>query len=381
MTQHDIAVLGCESYNRESVEYSVQRALDLSGGPGEIVGKGRSVFIKVNALRPSPPEKGITTHPEVVRALVRQLQPVAGEIIIGDSPGGPFRPSLLKRTYEKCGFTRVAEETGALLGLNTSVKQVTVPDARKVKSIAICEAMLEADHLISVSKFKTHMLVNITAAAKNLYGAVPGMMKVTYHSRFPRAEDFADLLVDVLLAAGPCFHLVDAVVGMDGNGPSRGDIKKMGIIAAGRDALALDTVMMDLVGLAPRINRVLDAAAGRGLCPEGSSLIKTVGDDVGSLAVEGFRLPDKKDITTRIPPFLQERFGHLLSLRPVPDPGRCTGCGGCADICPAHAITVEGGVARVDSRNCIHCYCCHELCCEDAIDLERPFLMRLTRIG
>lgn len=381
MPEKNVAVVGCDEYRRDAVEHSVGRALDLLGGPGEIVGRGRSVFIKVNALRPSSPEKGITTHPEVVRALVRQLGPLTGNIVIGDSPGGPFRPSLLKRTYEKTGFARVAEETGASLGLDTSVRPVTVPGAARLKSISICGAMLEADHLISVSKFKTHMLVNITGAIKNLYGAVPGMTKFAYHSRFPKEDDFADLLVDVLLAANPCFHLVDAVVGMDGNGPSRGDTRKMGIIAAGSDAFAVDKVMMDLVGLEPRVNRPLAAAAERGLCPANGTGVKTVGDDPGSLAVHGFRLPDKKDFSTRIPPFIQKRFGYLLSLRPSPAQGRCTGCGECERLCPAEAITVTDGLARVDARNCVRCYCCYELCGEDAIDLKRPLLMRLARIS
>jgi uncharacterized Fe-S center protein len=51
------------------------------------------------------------------------------------------------------------------------------------------------------------------------------------------------------------------------------------------------------------------------------------------------------------------------------------------EICPANAIAIEGKVAVVDLKKCQRCYCCHELCEYDAIELERPLLMKLLRIN
>lgn len=382
MGRRDVALVGCDSYERGLVESRVERAFGVLGGPGEIAGRGDSVFVKVNALLPSEPEKAVTTHPEVVRAVVRQLQTVTGNIVIGDSPGGPFNRPMLKRAYEKCGFARVAAETGVSLNFDTAVKDVGVPGARTMKSITLCRAMVEADRLVSVSKFKTHLQVNITCAIKNLFGAVPGMTKFAYHARFNRGESFSDALVDVLLASGACFHVVDAVEGMDGNGPRQGDIKRMGIIAAGEDALSVETVMMAAAGLDPAVNKPLAAAVRRGLCPGDARDIDVRGDGIDALRVDGFRLPDKKDTSGRIPAFIVDRFGNMLAVRPKPVPGRCSGCSKCAGVCPAGAVTVVDGTAVVDMSRCIRCYCCHELCEYDAIELERPLLMRVAgRLG
>jgi len=373
------ALVGCDSYERKRVEEAVARVFGLLGGAGEFIEPGSSVFIKVNGLFPAAPEKAVTTHPEVLRAVVNELRSVTDRIVIGDSPGGLYNQTMLKRVYNKCGFAGVAEETGASLNYDFSVAQVGVPEAKKMKSITLCGAIVEADFIVSVSKFKTHMSMNISDAVKNLFGTVPGMTKVSYHGRFGDEDAFADLLVDVLLAASPSLNIVDAIEGQDGNGPSRGDLKKMGVLAAGRDAFAVDTLMMGLVGIDPALNKPLAAGIRRGLCSGRLSDVEIVGDDPAALAVDGFRLPTKKDIIEHVPEFIMERFGNMLSMRPRPDAASCTSCGKCAEICPAQAIVMYEGKAKIDSKKCIKCYCCHELCEYGAITLGRPWLMRIAR--
>lgn len=381
MDSREVAVVRCGSYDREQVSQSVARAFELAGGPSAVVGEGESVFIKVNALVPTPPESAVTTHPEVVRAVVVELHKVTDRITIGDSPGGPFNKAVLKRFYERTGFARVAGETGTALSFDTSVRQVRLAAGRTIKTFPICGSVAAADRVVSIPKFKTHMLMNISGAAKNLFGAVPGMNKFTYHSRFNGESDFADFLVDVALAVDADFHVMDAVVGMDGDGPRAGDPKPMGLIAAAPDAFALDLLMMRLIGHDPRVNLPLAAAMDRGLCPGSAVELNVLGEDPGLLLVPGFRLPAKKDISRRIPGFVMDRFGKMLSLKPLPSPDRCTGCRKCADICPENAVSMVDAVAVVDPDRCIRCYCCHELCEYSAIDLERPLLMRLLRIN
>lgn len=376
-----VVVKGCSSYERASVESAVAGLFEPLGGPGAFAAEGGSVFLKVNALLGAAPEKGVTTHPEVVRAVVRQFQTVTDRVTIGDSPGGPFTAGYLKRVYEKTGFAEVARETGAGLSLDTSTTTVNISGGKVLKSIMVCAAMDQADCLVSLAKFKTHMFLNMSGAIKNLFGSVPGANKFSYHSRFPRDSDFSDLIVDVLLASAPELNIVDAVTAMDGNGPRVGNLIDMGTLAAGTDAFAVDLAMMDLIGIDPEKNKALAAAIRRGLCPGQAGGLEMAGDEAGSLRYQGFRLPDKKDISERVPDFVMKQFGDRLALRPVPVEGRCTACGKCVDICPAQAIGIEDKVAVVDLKKCQRCYCCHELCEQDAIELERPLLMKLMRMN
>lgn len=376
----EVALLGCESYERALVRRRVAELFELCGGPGSFVRPGERVYVKVNALVPAAPEKAVTTHPEVVRAVVERLLEVTGDVVIGDSPGWSNSASFLRRLYERTGFAEVARETGASLDYDTGAAQVPLADGKTLKSFTVCAGVASADHVVSVSKFKTHMFMNISGAVKNLFGAVAGMNKFTYHSRFSRPEEFADLLVDVALAVDARFHVVDAVIAMDGNGPRQGGLVRGGALAGGRDPFAVDLLMMALTGHPARSNRALAAAIDRGLCPPAAQSLPVLGDPPAAATFAGFRLPDRRDIGGRIPGFVMEAAARLFSPRPRPVPDLCDRCGRCVEVCPEGAISRTDSSIRIDIGRCINCYCCHELCEREAISLSRPLMLRLLGI-
>ncbi|MDD5448491.1 MAG: DUF362 domain-containing protein, partial [Actinomycetota bacterium] len=324
MERKNISLVELDSYEPELVRKKVELAINLVGGPSAIVPKGGSVFIKVNALVPSPPEKCVTTHPEIVKALILSLKSVTSEITIGDSPGGLYNRFTLERTYEKCGFARVAGETGARLNFDTRTKTVPVKEGKILKSATLCRPMLEADRLISVPKFKTHMLVNVTGAVKNLFGAVPGKTKYAYHSLSEGEMEFADLLLDVYLGSSPDFHLVDAVEAMDGNGPRHGRIKHMGALLGGFDGLAVDNLLMMLIKTEPEKNLVLKAATARGLVGKEVDL---KGEEIEKLSFSEFELPTKRSANNKLPRFAAKRLARELSLKPTVLTDKCNACG------------------------------------------------------
>lgn len=376
-----VSLVRCEGYDPAAVKESVGRAFELLGGAGEIAGPGESVFIKVNAVIAAEPSSGIVTNPAVVKAVVQEFQKVTDRVVIGDSPGGPFNHTLLKRVYEKTGLAQVSRDTGAELAFDTSTIEVPFPGGRSIKRLTLCRPMIEADRLVSVSKFKTHRYLNVTGPVKNLYGAVPGTTKFVYHSRFDDEREFANLIVDVHLACRPAFHVLDAVETIEGDGSRKGTLRKMSAIAAGGNAFALECLVMELAGLEPSDNRVLEAAIDRGICPAGTAWFVVEGEDPASLRLDDFLLPSVNLFSERVPAIISERLSRFTSVSPKPVEGECTLCGKCAEICPRSAITMGREVAEVDLKKCIRCFCCDELCEHKAIGIRRPLLVRLRRGG
>lgn len=381
MNRERVALGRCREYRRDLVEAGVEQLFDLLGGPGAVAGEGERVFLKTNTLLPAAASSAAVTHPEVVRAVVKQFRRVTDSIVIGDSPGGPFNQALLKRAYQVTGLAQVAEETGARLSYDTRVVQKTCPESMTTKEIFLCRSMVECDRLVSLCKFKTHLLVNMTCAIKNMFGAVPGMNKFTYHARYQDGHDFARLLVDVCQAAEADFHLVDAVVSMEGNGPRKGPTRQTGILAASTSPYAVDTLMAHLAGVDPRVNLALGAAIERGLCTGKIEDIEVLGDDPQGLMIPDLQLPEGTSGVHLVPSFFMKRYGLWMVLRPEVDAIRCDGCRKCYRVCPAGAISMRGGLPRVDHRTCTRCYCCCELCEPGAMDARRPFLMRLFNLG
>jgi len=377
-----VAVVRCNGYDREEVDSATRRAIDLIGGVERFVASGDLILLKPNLLQGREPERCVTTHPAVLAAVARLLVGHGCRVTIADSPGGGivYSEANLRRAYARAGYTAVAEETGAALNYDAGYQTVSYPDGAVMKQFSIITPAVEADAIVVVSKAKTHMWTRMTGATKNLFGLIPGLEKPVFHFRFQDADTFGRMLVDLNECMRPRLQVMDAVMAMEGDGPEAGSPRKIGVILAGSDPLAVDTVLSRLIGMDPLdIGSIRDAAA-RGLIDPAT--VRTVGDDPADFVVPDFRRPStcaggETGPRRRLNVAITRRFGRMYAPRPGVIAAACIGCGKCERICPVHAVTITDGRATIDLARCIRCYCCHEICTEHAIALSRGLAGRL----
>jgi len=384
----------------ETVEAALQRSLNAVGGMQAFISPGQVVALKPNLVRAMTPDQAATTHPMLVAAVIRAVRSVGAEALVVDSPGGPFTPGVLKALYRKTGMDWAVREAGGTLNLDVRSVQVPVDDGRALHRIDMAAAIVEADAVINLPKLKTHNLTGLTLSVKNLFGVVPGTLKIAYHGKMQETERFCQGMLDILICTKPVLNIMDAVVAMEGNGPSGGEPRPANTLIVGADALAVDAVAAALVGLDPTDVATTAAAVRRGLTTGRLEDLELLGDALETLRVKGFRLGTNLSFDPGLlPGFLRQLLpkrdademerGRVRSwssrwltqqLLAYPEAGpTCTGCGYCARNCPVDAITIVNGRAEMDLKRCIRCYCCHELCPELAIDLKRSWLAR--RIG
>lgn len=377
-----VAIVRCDEYMPDEVDAAVRRAVDLLGGIEKFVTPGERVLLKPNLLQGQEPERCVTTHPTVVAAVVRLLVERGCRVVIGDSPGAgiAYNEANLRRAYARSGFAAVAEETGVALNYDTSYQTVSYPSGEVMKQFSIITPAVDADAIVVVSKAKTHMWTRMTGAAKNLFGLIPGLEKPVFHFRFRDEYAFGRMIVDLNECMRPRLQVVDAVMAMEGDGPQSGSPRKIGVILAGSDSSAVDTVLARLIGMEPLEIGSIRSAVERGLIDPAA--VRTVGDDPKDFAVPDFRKPSTyagggTGIWRRVVLAFVQRFGKTYAPRPAVIAQACIGCRKCERICPVHAITVAEGKATIDLARCIRCYCCHEMCTEHAVALSRSLTGRL----
>lgn len=372
-----VALLQCTAYEADQVEVVVRQAVDLLGGMSRFVRPGQRVLIKPNLLQPSDPAKAIITHPMVVRAVVKLVQEAGGSAFIADNP---FVPPLTRsgwiRAYERAGWMTVAAETGAELNTQVIPLQRSHPDGVLIKLVDTSSFLTEADVVISVPKLKTHGFMRFTGAVKNLFGTVPGTIKSGYHVKLQVADRFADMLLDLVRFVRPALTVMDAVVSMDGDGPSAGQPFPIGAILAASDPVLLDVVALSLVGHQPLSVATVSRARQRGWITGDITDVELRGGDLASMRVKGFRLPAGRRSDVDFMPSFLRRFGTQLLVSNPYVTERCTGCNLCIESCPVQTIAQVGDRAQIYLGNCIRCYCCHEGCPEHAIELRQPWLGR-----
>ncbi|MHB0874461.1 MAG: DUF362 domain-containing protein [Anaerolineae bacterium] len=367
-----VSIVRCPSYNRTEVESAVLRALDAIGGIGTFVSAGDKVLVKPNMLVGAAPERGVSTHPEVVRAVVRACQSVGAEVWVGDSPA----VGSSTKAAARCGIAAVCEETGARLAPFDRVQEVPYPEGRVAKRFLLAEEVPQADKVISLGKLKTHALTMYTGAVKNLYGTIAGMEKGRLHFSYQTPTEFSRLLLDLLGCVRPALSLVDGIVAMEGNGPQNGPTRQVGLLFAGADALSVDAVAAKAIGLSVSDVPYLALAAEAGLLPRDVAGIEVRGVPLSEASVPGFVLPSNAR-KTNFPRWFDDIMRRNLTAKAVIVPELCIGCGICAEHCPAGAITVADKQATIDQKQCIRCYCCQEMCPQAAVSLRRNALGNL----
>lgn len=366
-----MALAHCESYEPAQVREALARAVDALGGWSRFVPAGASVVIKPNLLMASTPRHPITTHPEVIRAVCEAVTSAGGHPVIFDLPGlGSLR-----------GLTRKM----GLGDLAVLENPKTVRWKPKGGAFGEVERFAFDDSVVvNLAKFKTHGMMGLTLATKNLFGLVSAAQRLEWHMKSGADYDhFAALLVEILCHVQPALNLIDAVVAMEGNGPSAGDPRPLNCLLASDHALSLDAVACRLVGWDPMDLAVLEAARRREVPFDPDADV--VGDSLADHAVGDFkRVADPRDNPHRRfglpgPLFLHQFLRRWTVNRPALNRDACAGCHRCADICPARAIAMAEGLPSFALDKCIRCFCCQEMCPEGAISVRSGILSWLAR--
>lgn len=254
-----------------------------------------------------------------------------------------------------------------------------MPDAVRCKKLSVLEPFLDADYIINLPKIKTHGMMGMSGAVKNVFGVVPGLMKPELHCRFPDKSDFADMLLDLCDFIRPNLSVMDAVYGMQGNGPTGGESRFVGAVLASENPYMSDLAAAEIMNIQQDEIFLLKNAIRRNLSPQSLDQTDILGDSIRQVRVPDFKRAKSSsvDFIDRAPRFLRPLLTKLATPKPRIRKRDCIGCGKCAESCPQHIIEIRDRKALIRLRDCISCFCCHEMCPEHVIDINRLGVFKL----
>lgn len=375
-----VSLLKVESY-QDGLPEKLVTLLEPLGGLASMCKRGDRVLLKPNFILARPMESAATTHPEIIRALIRLLQDIGCQVAIGDSPGlgstaGVIRKLNLTEDLKFLGVQVVELDTPQLKDLKQSLYF-----ERHFKNLHLAEQLNDFSVVINLPKLKSHGQMGVTLATKNLFGCVAGPAKVQWHYAMGRNyKAFARLLVEIAFSVNASLHILDGIIGMDGNGPSNGRPRELNLLGASSNPIALDRVIVEILQQKTERFPIFGAAREMNIPGIEMSEIEVMGDSVVSCLVNDFEIPATKGLglVFQNHPALNRLVGNLFRKRLTVDRNLCSKCRQCETQCPVQAITINDKV-RIDEQKCIRCYCCQELCPVGALVISDSVGMNIIR--
>lgn len=379
----DVVIKKCNEYVNEEVYRTVNESIGLLGGIGAFVKKGERILLKPNLLSAKPSEAAVTTHPAVVRAVIQLVQEAGAIPVVGDSPG----IGSAEKVAQKCGIAAVAKEFGVeIINLAQSIS-VENPNGKTFKRLELSKEAIEVDGIINLPKLKTHAQMFLTLGVKNMFGCVVGARKPQWHmAAGVDTHAFARMLIDTYLFLKPRLTIVDGIVGMEGNGPgSAGDPRRLGLIFAAVDCIALDSVITEGLGAEADILPTTRVAKEDGIGTTNIDRINILGERIDDVRISNFKFPPLASIEFKLPLALHNYLRKPLTARPSINSKKCTLCNMCVEICPPGIMTktdlpAQAGKINIDYDKCIRCFCCLEICPKGAISVKNGWFKRLLAV-
>jgi uncharacterized protein (DUF362 family)/Pyruvate/2-oxoacid:ferredoxin oxidoreductase delta subunit len=326
--------------------------------------RGKKVAIKPNVLRSSKAEEHIVTHAPFLQAVVEKVESLApAEIIVGDNPG-LINYGDNERSFIDTGLMEAAK--GYFKNIGNEIRHLPFR-SDLMPQVGVSADIMDADILISVPKFKTHGLTVISGAIKNSYGILPGAQKAKLHRLAGSPACFHEVIVDVFKLRIPDFIIMDAITGMEGNGPASPDLRDVGLIIASDNAVALDATVSRIMGLDPGKLPFLVKAKNDGL---GSFDSKEIQIEGTMPVIRDYKLPPLGGEAIINNEGIQEMICSICAVTPTADLELCTSCGACIAHCPVSALSMENDLPVPDMKLCVTCFCCQEICPEKAMVLR-----------
>lgn len=371
-----VYIYKCNDYNEKEVNDAMDNIIN-SFNLLKNIKKNTKVVIKVNLVSAMKPDKCATTHPMLIKRLVDYLLLKGCSVVIGDSPGGLYTKGYLSHFYKVTEM----DTTNAKLNDNFDTKKCSFNKAKVLKSFEYTKYLDDADIKINFCKLKSHGMMVMSSAVKNLFGTIPGTLKPEYHYRFPDYNNFANMLIDLNEYFKFDLNIVDAVWGMEGNGPTQGEKKKIGCILASKNPYELDYICSQVINIDYKIVPTIKNSIDRDLCDINNIELN---DNLDKYIIKDFKILKSKHSLTFysndkgiIKKIISKCSNIIFESKPKLKKNKCVGCQKCANICPMKAITMVNGKAYIDRKKCIKCYCCQEFCPKGAMQVSTSWLMRM----
>jgi uncharacterized protein (DUF362 family) len=309
-----VSLIRATSYEYEALRESLQTLLEHYGGMAAFVKPGQRVLLKPNLLTGARPTKECTTRAELVYAVASMVIESGGIPFLGDSPAF----GSAKGVAQANGYQAILEELNLPIVEFQGKRYETVNE--EFNHLLLCKEAMEADVVINLPKLKSHVQLTLTMGAKNLFGCVPGKMKAWWHMEAGKdANRFAEMLVETARAINPNLTILDGIIGHEGNGPSGGEPRPLGILAASTDVFALDRAIVEILKVSPEQVPTVAASMRMGLCGELDAIdFPQLHPDL--LQINDWRLPDKLvPIDFAMPRVIKSTFKHLY-IRFIKEP-------------------------------------------------------------